>query len=66
MESQDNVAVSVTLAPDLLARVDARAAELDLNRSQYFRRLARLDLASQPASAPELPKNATATEPVPA
>ncbi len=37
--------ITVQLTPDLLAQVDARAKALDLNRSQYFRRLARLDLA---------------------
>lgn len=36
--------VTVQLTPDLLTQVDERAARLDLNRSQYFRRLARLDL----------------------
>lgn len=38
------VAASVTFDPDLLAKMDARARELDLNRSQYLRRLAREDL----------------------
>ena len=37
--------ITVQLTPDLLENVDARAQALDLNRSQYFRRLARLDTA---------------------
>lgn len=36
--------VTVQLDPDLLAKVDSRVGELDLNRSQYFRRLAKKDL----------------------
>ena len=36
--------ITVQLTPDLLVKVDARAKSLDLNRSQYFRRLARLDV----------------------
>lgn len=36
--------VSVVLEPDLLRKVDERAAQSDLNRSQYLRRLARLDI----------------------
>lgn len=36
--------VAVTLPVDLLPRIAARASELDLNRSQYFRRLVREDL----------------------
>lgn len=35
---------TVTIPDDLLADVDERAAELDMNRSQYFRYLARRDL----------------------
>lgn len=36
--------VAVTLPDDLLEEIDARTDELDLNRSQYFRRLVRADL----------------------
>jgi metal-responsive CopG/Arc/MetJ family transcriptional regulator len=43
--AEDFKNVTVQLTPDLLVKVDARAQALDLNRSQYFRRLARLDLA---------------------
>jgi metal-responsive CopG/Arc/MetJ family transcriptional regulator len=35
--------VTVQFTPDLLAQVDERAKQLDLNRSQYLRRLARKD-----------------------
>ena len=44
MIERDIVTVTVTINPRLLARVDGRAESLDLNRSQYFRRLAREDL----------------------
>lgn len=37
--------VSLVIDEDLLPLVDKRAAEQDLNRSQYFRRLAREDIA---------------------
>jgi len=33
--------VTVQLPPDLLTKIDAEAERLDLNRSQYFRRLIR-------------------------
>lgn len=36
--------VAVTLPEELLPRIEERAGELDLNRSQYFRRLVREDL----------------------
>lgn len=36
--------VAVTLPDELLPQIAERAAELDLNRSQYFRRLVREDL----------------------
>lgn len=45
------VPVSVTLPPDLVTKIDMRAAELDLTRSQYFRSIARRDLdRSRPAA----------------
>lgn len=50
MESRKHEAVSVTLPEDLLACIDRRAAELDLNRSQYLRRLARQDLEQSQAA----------------
>lgn len=37
--------VTVQLTPDLLEKIDLRAKALDLNRSQYIRRIARLDIA---------------------
>lgn len=39
--------VTVQLTPDLLAKVDAEAERLDLNRSQYFRRLIRQKLEAE-------------------
>ena len=36
--------VTVQVEPDLLAKLDERAAVLDLNRSQLVRRLIRQDL----------------------
>lgn len=46
MESDNEQStVSIVVEPDLLAKVDKRASQLDMNRSQYFRRLAREDLA---------------------
>lgn len=44
MKSEDVKNVTVQLEPDLLEKVDGRAEELDLNRSQYFRRLVKKDL----------------------
>lgn len=55
--SEENTNVSLTIEPDLLQEIDKRAKSLDLNRSQYFRRLARNDLASEetaPRSARQL------------
>jgi metal-responsive CopG/Arc/MetJ family transcriptional regulator len=39
--------VSVQLEPEVLEKVDAKATALDLNRSQYFRRLVKNDLAAE-------------------
>jgi hypothetical protein len=44
----EKVSVSVVWEGELLKLVDARAKELDLNRSQYLRRLAKRDLAEKP------------------
>jgi len=41
--------VTVQLTPELLIKVDAEAEKLDLNRSQYFRRLIRRELESAAA-----------------
>lgn len=43
------IAASFTCETELLARIDARAKEQDLNRSQYLRRLARKDLGLEAA-----------------
>jgi len=47
IEREKPVGVSVTLPATLIKQIDQRAAELDLTRSQYFRKLARKDLGSQ-------------------
>lgn len=41
MEAQT---ISISLEPSLVPKMEARAKELDLNRSQYVRRLVREDL----------------------
>ena len=46
-EKSDKVPASVSFPSDLLALIDTRAKELDLNRSQYLRQLVRKDLAEQ-------------------
>lgn len=52
-EKETIVPVAVTLPTGLLELIDRRARELDLNRSQYFRRLVRADLQVSPTPAPE-------------
>lgn len=47
------VPVAVTLPTGLLELIDRRARELDLNRSQYFRRLVRADLQVSPTPSPK-------------
>lgn len=39
------IPVSVTLPKSLIERADVRAKSMDMTRSQYFRKLAREDLA---------------------
>lgn len=36
--------ITVQVPPDLLAKIDKKVKQLDLNRSQYFRRLVRENL----------------------
>lgn len=63
MIGEDVKNITVQLDPYLLELVDKRAEQLDLNRSQYFRRLARQDLGDEvpelktppPAPQPDLP-----------
>lgn len=54
---KDKTTVTVVLDTKLLGKVDERAKEMDLNRSQYLRRLAKLDLeaaeAAQSTPAPQ-------------
>jgi metal-responsive CopG/Arc/MetJ family transcriptional regulator len=47
IEREKLMGVSVTLPETMIKQVDQRVAELDLTRSQYFRRLARKDLSRQ-------------------
>jgi predicted transcriptional regulator len=57
MNADEKVNVTVQLDPDLLGKVDERADALDLNRSQYLRRLVRRDLGvPQPELDAETPK----------
>lgn len=57
MNTEEKVNVTVQLDPDLLGKVDERAELLDLNRSQYLRRLVKRDLGiAQPELGPEEPK----------
>ena len=44
---QELVPVAVTLPTELLVEIDSRIRELDLNRSQYFRKLVRADLQAK-------------------
>lgn len=44
MKSDEFKNISVQIEPELLEKIDGRSAELDLNRSQYLRRLIRRDL----------------------
>ena len=44
MKRDEKVNVSVIIEPDLLTKVDKRAESLDMNRSQYLRRLVKQDL----------------------
>lgn len=50
--------VSLVVEEELLTQVDKRAERLDLNRSQYFRRLAREDLRRAKMEKAELKKAA--------
>lgn len=55
MSAEDErIVVSVSIEADLLRQVDERVAELDLNRSQYFRRLAREEIERTKPAQPEL------------
>lgn len=47
MNREDKVNVTVQLAPELLKEIDARARDMDLNRSQYFRRLVRQAMSAE-------------------
>lgn len=49
MSMNDWKNVTVQIPTDLLAKLDAEAERLDLNRSQYFRRLIRAKLAETDA-----------------
>jgi len=56
MASENDKAVTVLIDTALLKQGDERARALDLNRSQYIRRLLRKDLeqlVNQPATPPQ-------------
>ena len=56
MEAQT---ISISLEPALVPKMEARARELDLNRSQYVRRLVREDLKgalTKPAARTRRPR----------
>lgn len=48
------VTASISFEPDLLAKVDARARSLNINRTQYLARLARLDLGLSSDTLPTI------------
>jgi metal-responsive CopG/Arc/MetJ family transcriptional regulator len=47
MTSDERVPISVVIEESLLAKVDAEAKSLDMNRSQYLRKLARDAIARE-------------------
>ena len=47
MNREDKINVTVQLAPQLLKQIDARARDMDLNRSQYFRLLVRQAMSAE-------------------
>lgn len=54
MKTDEKVNVTVQLDQDLLEKSDERAKALDLNRSQYFRRLVRADLERNPLPSAQM------------
>ena len=56
----DKISVSITLPEDLIRQIDKRAAKLDLNRSQYLRRVARKDLGTPLPEETKLQEKAVA------
>ena len=56
MNADERVPVTVVIEQSLLAKIDAVAKSLDLNRSQYLRRLAREALAANGHAIPTLPQ----------
>jgi len=62
MKADEFKNVTVQIEPDLLGKIDSRADELDLNRSQYLRRLIRRDLG---IGTPEIPPVVPALKPEP-
>lgn len=53
--------VTVQLEADLLTKVDERTDSLDLNRSQYLRRLVRKDLGIAQPEMPTQPEREAVT-----
>ena len=54
-DSKRLISCSITIDPALLEQSDQRARDMDLTRSQYFRRLVRTDLAQGAMSLQETP-----------
>jgi metal-responsive CopG/Arc/MetJ family transcriptional regulator len=49
MAQEKNPTISLIIPSELLEAVDRKAAKLDINRSQYFRKLARQDVEQHAA-----------------
>jgi len=54
MADDKQTTVSLVVDETLLPKIDKRASALDMNRSQYFRKLAREDLARAEAEKKQL------------
>jgi len=54
MADDKQTTVSLVVDETLLPKIDKRAQTLDMNRSQYFRKLAREDLARAEAEKKQL------------
>lgn len=54
MTEKPNKPVTIVMDEESLEAIDERIKGLDLNRSQYFRRLVRADLEANPAPSKQL------------
>jgi metal-responsive CopG/Arc/MetJ family transcriptional regulator len=57
MAKDKGITVSLSVERRALSEIDKRAAEMDLNRSQYFRRLARADILAAQNQKQQKPKH---------